>query len=165
MSWGAWRRAQAWLSPPCLVLGPPVCGDTVWYSTLWCLYPIAMWTPQRATRGLEALSAWRVSYRPRLPRAFSLLKAQCTSAGLDGGMGPQTPSLLPLSSEARPQGRAHIMTSTPKYPEETTCALCSREDRLPSTAVLSLGFSFLGPFLQHLGASSLSGAGMTPSQG
>ena len=140
MSWGAWRRAQAWLSPPCLVLGPPVCRDTMRYSTLWCLYSIAMRTPQHATGGLEALSAWCVSYQPRLLRAFSLLKAQCTSAGPGGGVGPQAPSLLPLSSEARPQGRAHITTSTPKYPEETTCALCSREDRLPSTAVLSLRF-------------------------
>lgn len=91
---------------------PPVHGEAVWYSSLWCRYPIAMGTPQHAMGGLEALSAWRASFQPRLPPARSPPEARCTSAGPGGGVGPRAPS-------PHPQGRAHITTSTPKYPEET----------------------------------------------
>lgn len=140
---GMWRRAQAWLSPPCSVLGPLVRGDAVRYSTLQCLYPVIVRTPQHGTGGLEALetlSAWRVSYWPdSRGRSLSLRLDACVQ-GWVGAWGPRS---LPLC--LCPRKLAHKAEPTPRLPprniqKRRRGALCSREDRLPCTAVLSLRF-------------------------
>ena len=81
---------------------PPVRGEAVQYSTLWCRYPIAMGTPQHATGGQEALSAWRASFWPRLPPARSSPRP---GARLQGWVGAWGPGPLPLTHKTEPTSR------------------------------------------------------------
>ncbi|CAN0403188.1 unnamed protein product [Rangifer tarandus platyrhynchus] len=101
---------------------PPVCGEAVRYSTLWCRYPIAMGTPQHARGGLEALSAWRTGFRPRLLLARSPPEAQCMSAGSSWEADTLGPWLHPWSAgtsgpgadiSASPSGRLALRSAGP----------------------------------------------------
>lgn len=110
---GAWPRAQAWLSPPGLVLGPPGSwrSHAVFYPLV--LVPHCHGDPTACHGGPGGPECLAHQLPTQTPAGALFPEARCTSAGLGGGVGPRAPS-------PRPQGRAHITTSTPKYPEETT---------------------------------------------